>query len=539
MLKVRSGISLIRSQPATLTLATQTRWQTNAAVAEPREDSEWQNAKPFKDIPRVNMVALIAKMSLPGGKYKNMDFLQMFEAMRKDYGNLYFMPGVMGNPSFLSTHNPKDFETVFRNEGVWPHRPGNESLLYHREEVRKDFYQGVMGVLPTHGKAWGDFRSIVNPVLMQPKNVRLYYKKMSQVNREFVQRIKELRDPETLEAPDDFIDTINRWTLESVSVVALDKQLGLLKNSGSENNSQAVKLFEYLDDFFVYAADLEMKPTPWRYFTTPTLKKVLNALDGIQDITLAYVGEAILRLEQEANEGIVRPESEQSVLEKLLKKDKKVATVMAMDMLMAGVDTTSSTFTALMLCLAKNPEKQEKLREEIMKILPEKDSEFTEASMKNMPYLRACIKESQRVSPLIVGNARVLEKDAVLSGYQVPAGTYVTISPISSLSSDEYFPQASEFLPERWLRSSAMDSESKCPANDLKSKNPFVFLPFGFGPRMCVGRRIVDMELELGTARLIRNFQIEFNYSTENAFRPALINLPNIPLKFKFTDLPK
>ncbi|KAH8250038.1 hypothetical protein KR026_004189 [Drosophila bipectinata] len=539
MLKVRSGISLIRSQPATLSLATQTRWQTNAAAAEPREDSEWQNAKPFKDIPRVNMVSLIAKMSLPGGKYKDMDYLKMFEAMRKDYGNLYFMPGVMGNPSFLATHNPKDFETVFRNEGVWPHRPGNEALLYHREELRKDFYQGVMGVLPTQGKAWGDFRSIVNPVLMQPKNVRLYYKKMSQVNREFVQRIKELRDPETLEAPDDFIDTINRWTLESVSVVALDKQLGLLKNSGSENNSQAVKLFEYLDDFFVYAADLEMKPTPWRYFTTPTLKKVLNALDGIQDVTLAYVGEAILRLEQEAKEGIVRPENEQSVLEKLLKKDKKVATVMAMDMLMAGVDTTSSTFTALMLCLAKNPEKQEKLREEVMKILPEKDSEFTEASMKNMPYLRACIKESQRVSPLIVGNARVLEKDAVLSGYQVPAGTYVTISPISSLSSDEYFPQASEFLPERWLRISEMDLESKCPANDLKSKNPFVFLPFGFGPRMCVGRRIVDMELELGTARLIRNFQIEFNYSTKNAFRPALISLPNIPLKFKFTDLPK
>lgn len=134
------------------------------------------------------MVSFVMKMSLPGGKYKNMDFVTMFKAMRKDYGNLYFMPGIMGNPSFLATHNPKDFEVVFRNEGIWPHRPGNEAMLYHREELRKDFYQGVMGILPTQGKAWGDFRSIVNPVLMQPKNVRLYYKKMSQVNKEFVQR---------------------------------------------------------------------------------------------------------------------------------------------------------------------------------------------------------------------------------------------------------------------------------------------------------------------------------------------------------------
>lgn len=172
-----------------------------------------------------------------------------------------------------------------------------------------------------------------------------------------------------------------------------------------------------------------------------------------------------------------------------------------------------------------------------MKVLPNKDSEFTEASMKNVPYLRACIKESQRVYPLVIGNARGLTRDSVISGYRVPAGTIVSMIPINSLYSEEYFPKPTEFLPERWLRN-ASDSAGKCPANDLKTKNPFVFLPFGFGPRMCVGKRIVEMELELGTARLIRNFNVEFNHSTKNAFRSALINLPNITLKFKFTDVP-
>ncbi|XP_033251090.1 probable cytochrome P450 12a4, mitochondrial [Drosophila miranda] len=170
---------------------------------------------------------------------------------------------------------------------------------------------------------------------MQPKNARLYYKKMSQVNQEFAQRIKAIRDASTLEVPDNFIDTINRWTLESVSVMALDRQLGLLKESNKR--IEATKLFHLLEDFF----------------------KVL-----------AYIDEAVERLEKEAKEGVVRPENEQSVLEKLLKVDKKVATIMAMDMLMAGVDTTSSTFTGVILCLAKNPEKQAILREEVMKILP-------------------------------------------------------------------------------------------------------------------------------------------------------------------------
>ncbi|KAH8278976.1 hypothetical protein KR018_012091, partial [Drosophila ironensis] len=512
------------------------RWQTNAAAAsETRADPEWLNAKPFTEIPRANMLSLFMKIALPGGKYKNMELMEMFEAMRQDYGDLFFLSGMMGSPPFLMTHNPNHFEAVFRNEGVWPYRPGSDTLRYHRTVHRKDFFQGVEGIIPSQGKPWGDFRSIVNPVLVQPKNVRLYYKKMSQVNQEFVQRIKAIRDPETLEVPDDFVETINRWTLESVSVVALDKQLGLLKESGKD--SPAVQLFKLLETFFLLSADLEMKPSPWRYIETPKLKKVMKVMDTLQDITLAYVDEAIERLDKEAKAGIVRPENEQSVLEKLLKVDKKVATIMAMDMLMAGVDTTSSTFTGLMLCLAKNPEKQAKLREEVMQVLPQKDSEFTEASMKNVPFLRACIKESQRVYPLVVGNARGLARDTVIGGYRVPAGTNVSMIPLSLLSNDVYFPNASEFLPERWLRT-PKDAESKCPANDLRTKNPFVFLPFGFGARMCVGKRIVEMELELGIARLIRNFQVEFHHPTKNAFRSALVNLPNIPLKFKFIDLP-
>jgi len=138
------------------------------------------------------MIALMMKTFMPGGKYKNMELMDMFEAMRQDYGDIYFIPGTMGNPPMLSTHNPNDFEVVFRNEGVWPNRPGDDTVRYHREEYRKEFYQGVTGTLPSQGKPWGDFRTVVNPVLMQPKNVRLYYKKMSQVNQEFVQRLATL-----------------------------------------------------------------------------------------------------------------------------------------------------------------------------------------------------------------------------------------------------------------------------------------------------------------------------------------------------------
>ncbi|KAM8704116.1 hypothetical protein ACLKA7_008687 [Drosophila subpalustris] len=537
MLKIRNCVAIIQGQRAGVALFAK-RYQSNAAAAVKeenitREDAEWQQARPFKEIPVVSGLSMIYNMAFPGGRYKNMDLSQLMLSLQKDYGDFFRLPGMFGSEPVLMTSNPKDFEAVYRHEGIWPHRPGSDTVRYHREKFRRDFFQGVEGLIPTQGKSWGEFRSIVNPVLMQPKNVRLYYKKMSQVNREFVARIKAIRDPSTLEAPDNFLEHINRWTLESVSVVALDKQLGLLKES--KKSDRVMLLFKSLDEFFTYAAILEVQPSLWRYIETPMMKKLMKAFDNIKDVTLEYVNEALERLEKEKQNGVVKPENEQSVLEKLLKIDKKVATIMAMDMLMAGVDTTSSTFTAAMLCIATHPEKQDKLREEVMRVLPDKDSEFTEASMKNVPYLRACIKESQRVYPLVIGHARTTNRDCVLSGYKVPAGTFISMFPLNSLSSDQYFPRSSEYLPERWMRSDA--DSGKCPANPLKSTNPFVFLPFGFGPRMCVGKRIVDMELELGIARIIRNFKVEFNHSTDNAFRSVLINKPDIPLKFKFTDL--
>lgn len=177
------------------------------------------------------------------------------------------------------------------------------------------------------------------------------------------------------------------------------------------------------------------------------------------------------------------------------------------------------------------------MREEIRQILPNKDSEFTEASMKNVPYLRAVIKESLRLYPLALGNGRVIKSDIVLNEYQVPSKTAVMMLSTGLLTDDQHYPRGKEFLPERWLRPSKEAAPNgECP-HALKASSPFIYLPFGFGPRMCIGKRIVEMELELGIARLIRNFNVEFNYPTENAFKSVLINVPNIPLKFKFTDV--
>lgn len=127
--------------------------------------------------------------------------------------------------------------------------------------------------------------------------------------------------------------------MESVSVVALDKQLGLINKN--RDDPKAKRLFNALTDYIKYSADLEYKPSIWKYIKTATFKKVMQYLDEITTITKSFVDEAIDRIEEEKRNsgGVEKPENEKSVLEKLIKIDRNIAMVMAMDMLKAGVDT--------------------------------------------------------------------------------------------------------------------------------------------------------------------------------------------------------
>jgi cytochrome P450 len=61
---------------------------------------------------------------------------------------------------------------------------------------------------------------------------------------------------------------------------------------------------------------------------------------------------------------------------------------------------------------------------------------------------------------------------------------------------EKYFAQPDKYIPERWLK----DPEGA--TQETKMTHPFVFLPFGFGPRMCVGRRFAELELETFVAKV-------------------------------------
>lgn len=152
--------------------------------------------------------------------------------------------------------------------------------------------------------------------------------------------------------------------------------------------------------------------------------------------------------------------------------------------------------------------------------------------MKNLPYLRACMKEGLRFMTPFSQNFRSTGRDTVLQGYQIPKDTDVMMGAAQLFMDDKYFPQASSFLPERWLKDTVQSSG--CPS--AKGAHPFVYLPFGFGPRMCIGRRFVEMEIEVLLSRIIRNFYVEWHYS-DLQFVSTAINVPTGDLKFRIREV--
>ena len=120
----------------------------NDAHTEAAATKEWEQAKPYEEIPNAGKLEFICKF-LPGGRYSKLDSTQMLNAFKEDYGSIARLPGFFGRNGFVITHNVEDFEKVFRNEGIWPVRPGSEALHYHRNVYRAEFFQGTEGLIAT------------------------------------------------------------------------------------------------------------------------------------------------------------------------------------------------------------------------------------------------------------------------------------------------------------------------------------------------------------------------------------------------------
>ncbi|XP_004932126.1 cytochrome P450 CYP12A2 isoform X1 [Bombyx mori] len=454
--------------------------------------STFNKPKPFESIPGLGALPLIGPLHhfLPiigtiGPKTNMFDVLGILEGK---FGPLVKVDGVFARGTMLFLFEPDHFEQVYRAEEANPLRPGFQVLDYYRTQLRKSRYGGLHGLINAQGPEWREFRTKVNPALLLPKLVKLYAPGIDEIAQDFVQRLSQITHDDAY-IKDNFELELTKFSLEATALVALGSRLGCLKDS-LDSDHPARRLMKSTRDIFELTYKLEIRPSPWRYIATPAYKMVIEAYDTQWEISMMYINHARKKLEQR---GYDIPEEEKSVLEKLIAIDEKVAVMMASEMLLAGIDTVSFVTTSLLFNLAMNQKVQDKLREEIR---------TSESNYKR--YFRACLKEALRLRHVVPANLRRTHRDHIVGGYYIPKGIDV-IAPNEYLSrSEKFYPQPEEFIPERWL-------VEKSDPLYYGNAHPLVTLPFGFGVRSCIGRRIAELEIELLIKRLIEEFKVTWN----------------------------
>lgn len=266
---------------------------------------------------------------------------EMNRMMRDEYGEIMKLPGIFGSKGIVLIFDPSDIEFMFRNEGVWPARRGIATFDHYRHNHRLDIYKDTGGLLSEQGEKWSKVRTIVNPIMLKPSNVNAYVPLVDQIAIEFVDRLEKLRDS-NLEVPANFGYELNKWALETICFIALDQRLNIL-NDDKNTDGKSKQLIDAVNHFLELSFALEIGPSLWRYISTPKYRKLMNSFDTMTDITLFYIEKSIEQFEKRSKSEH-QLEREPSVLEKLLKINKNVAVIMAIDMLLAGVDTVTYNF---------------------------------------------------------------------------------------------------------------------------------------------------------------------------------------------------
>nr|ARN17952.1 cytochrome P450-29 [Cephus cinctus] len=261
-----------------------------------------------------------------------------------------------------------------------------------------------------------------------------YFDRLELTSDELVQRIRKIRNRQD-EVPGQFIEELTRWSMECFSILMFNRRLGFLESTGLNVASEPARIIEALTTAHVYLSRCETGFQVWRFFETPFAKKLFGACDVIDSVIGKYIRQAQNKVRHRTltplDDKDTMAEKSSPILEKMLFNERihpdDISTLL-MDMIVLGVQATSNCQGFLLYYLAKNPRVQRKLFEEIYPILPNRSSTLNEATLKSLPYLKACLQECLRLRPAFPYITRVLPKTINLHGYTIPKGTYLIMA---------------------------------------------------------------------------------------------------------------
>lgn len=160
----------------------------------------------------------------------------------------------------------------------------------------------------------------------------------------------------------------------------------------------------------------------------------------------------------------------------------------------AGHETTATTLTWLFYLLSQHPDVEAKLHEELDSVLRGRIPTF--ADLPSLPYTRMVIDETMRLYPAAWTLTRQAVNQDEIGGYLIPAGSSVLLNIYTLHHHPDYWENPERFDPERFSPERSAD------------RHKYAFIPFGGGPRKCIGEPLALAEAQLVTATIAQQYRL-------------------------------
>lgn len=355
------------------------------------------------------------------------------------------------------------------------------------------------GLLVTTGEAWKTGRHSLTPSFsgMKMKLMVPLIKRSSDV---LVEKMGEFAESEKCV---EVHNVYGSFTMETLIATAFGRYVDLQRGEADQLTEAAAEIFRASEEQSSLSPDALLVPLsnfPW---LEPLVLMAIKRSDPGQAVKLlnkTAVGLISNRIQSQ------QPPKVKDLLQLMIEsmdeeeKDKHqelTSTQLAgfsVEFLLAGYETTSTVLSYTSYLLAMNPDVQEKLQTEIDNYFEEDPEASLYEAAQKIKYLEMVINESMRLYTPVPVTQRYCSKTVTIGNVTIPEGTDIVI-PINLIHHNpEYWPDPYKFDPERFT------PEAKA------SRPQMAHMPFGWGPRNCIGLRFALLEAKIALMEILKKF---------------------------------
>ncbi|MEO0597817.1 MAG: cytochrome P450 [Chloroflexota bacterium] len=372
----------------------------------------------------------------------------------------------------------------------------NQAEKFHRDPRSGRLFRFIMGesVFTAEGKEWKRRRRLVQPAFHAIR-INTYAETMATYTAEMVAEWEHETTVDIERAMTDLTMRIIASTMFGVDLKSTVEELGQLMHTVLKVGEQRVK---------------ELIPLP-DWFPSPAYRKQRAALNELKRILADIIAE---RRKTGADHGdllsmLLLSEDENG---DLLSEDEALSE--AITLFVAGHETTAVTLMWTFTLLAQHPRVAEKLHAELDTVLAGRVP--TLEDLPNLPYTEMVMKETLRLYPAAYNFGRVSTQDVTVDGFALPAKRMVMMSPYILQRHPALFTEPDTFHPERFATETGDDIEK------------YAFIPFGAGPRVCLGNMFAMLEIRLLLATIASRVMLSLPSDTDVKMIPQVTLHPMI-----------